>query len=403
MGASSQTRENGGDHKHHHGHSHGLGGHHHHHDTTYLVSRNRSDPGVRITNIGLASNLAMAVAKFVGGWAFNSKSMVADGWHSLTDLASDVLTLATVSYSIKPPTDRFPMGFGKIESLGSLGVSGMLFVGGCYMGWESAISLYGHFNPEAAAHVLEHVGHGHSHSHSAASLGIPSIHAAWIAAGTILIKEWLYHATMKVARERHSSVLASNAVHHRVDSLTGIVTLVAIVGANLFHNAGWLDPVGGLLISIMVIHAGAGNMVDAFCELADQSIDDDVKRNVQKQAQKALAELDVSHEVELRDVSGIKSGQNYLMDLEMAVPGGWSVEHVRNMEAAVRERVGDKVRGVKRVRVRFVSQEETVNRKFDEFIAEKSAENEKLEPEEEEDSDSDSHGHGHGHGHHKHK
>lgn len=203
---------------------------------------------------------------------------------------------------------------------------------------------------------------------------------------------------MKVARERHSSVLASNAVHHRVDSLTGIVTLVAIVGANLFHNAGWLDPVGGLLISIMVIHAGAGNMIDAFCELADQSIDGDVKRSVQKQAQKALTEFDASHQVQLRDVSGIKSGQNYLMDLEMSVPGGWSVEHVRSMEEAVRQRVGAKVRGVKRVRVRFVSEGEAVNRKFDEFIQDRSSENERLEPEEE-DSDAE----GHGHEHHKHK
>lgn len=121
--------------------------------------------------------------------------MVADGWHSITDLASDILTLATVSWSIKPPTDAFPFGFGKVESLGSLGVSGMLVVGGLYMGWESAISLYGHINPEAAHSILEHVGHGHSHSHSHANMDIPSLHAAWLAAGTIAIKEWLYHAS----------------------------------------------------------------------------------------------------------------------------------------------------------------------------------------------------------------
>jgi divalent metal cation (Fe/Co/Zn/Cd) transporter len=214
MGAAEQTRGSTGQHKpqanagaaehdhghsHAHSHSHGLGfGHHHHHDNAYLLSKNRSDPGVRITNIGLLSNLAMAIAKFIGGWAFGSRAMIADAWHSVTDLASDILTLATVSWSIKPPTERFPLGFGKVESLGALGVSGMLIVGGCYMGWESAFSLYEHFNPEAAHTLLEHVGggHGHSHSHSPAALGIPSIHAAWLAAGTILVKEWLYHASM---------------------------------------------------------------------------------------------------------------------------------------------------------------------------------------------------------------
>ena len=80
---------------------------------------------------------------------------------------------------------------------------------------------------------------------------------------------------MKVARERKSSVLASNAVHHRVDSLTGIVTLFAILGANFLQNAAWLDPVGGLLISLLVIKAGWGNTISALYELADKGIDEE--------------------------------------------------------------------------------------------------------------------------------
>ncbi|KYK61765.1 cation efflux family protein [Drechmeria coniospora] len=390
MGSSQQQSRDHGDHGHGHGHGHH---HHHHHDNTYLISANKNDSGVRITRIGLLSNLGMAVAKFIGGWAFNSKSMTADAWHSIADLASDILTLATVSWSLKPPTDRFPMGFGKVESLGSLGVSGMLLLGGFYMGWESAISLFGHFSPETA-HILEHMGgghgHGHSHSHSAASLGIPSIHAAWLAAGTILIKEWLYHATMKVARERRSSVLASNAIHHRVDSLTGFVTLAAILGANVFQKAAWLDPVGGLLISIMVVQAGYSNTVSSFCELADQSIDDEIKGAIRKQAHRALANIEHGHEAELRDISGIKAGQNYLIDLEVAVPGAWKVESTKGLEDAVRTQVGGKVLGVRRVRIRFVSRDAPVGKGFDEFIpgsVQREADPERRENGEEDEED----------------
>ncbi|KAK7428964.1 mitochondrial metal transporter [Neonectria magnoliae] len=385
--STSQSRAHSG---HGHGHSHGSGGHHHHHDNAFLTSTNKDDPGVRITRIGLLSNLCMAIAKFAGGWAFNSKAMTADAWHSIADLASDILTLATVSWSLKPPTDRFPQGFGKIESLGSLGVSGMLLAGGLYMGWESGISLYGHFYPEAAHGIMEHVGHGHSHSHGAAALGIPSMHAAWLAAGTILIKEWLYHATMKVARERKSSVLASNAIHHRVDSLTGFVTLAAIMGANALENAAWLDPVGGLLISFMVIHAGWGNTMAAFYELADQSIDEEIKASVRKHTQKALVNLSDEHNIELREVSGVKSGQNYLVDLELAVPGAWTVDQAKEAEDAVRTQVGGKVRGVRRVRVRFAPKEGPVNAKFDDFI--RGTVN--MSPDEEESSDEvDDHDH----------
>lgn len=54
----------------HAGHSHG----HHHHDNTYLTSKNKDDPGVRITKLGLYVNLGMAIAKGAGGVIFNSQA-----------------------------------------------------------------------------------------------------------------------------------------------------------------------------------------------------------------------------------------------------------------------------------------------------------------------------------------
>ncbi|CAK7197432.1 mitochondrial metal transporter [Sporothrix eucalyptigena] len=393
-----------------HSHSHGLfGHHHHHHDNAYLTSQNKNDAGVRITRIGLYCNLGMALAKGAGGYYFNSQSMIADAWHSLTDLASDFLTLATVSWSLRPPTDKFPTGFGKVESLGSLGVSGMLLGGGIFMCMSSLQILHAHFflDAAAAAEVMAHGhGHGHSHGHMHGHDG-PSLHAAWLALGTVLVKEWLYRATMKVARERKSSVLASNAVHHRVDSMTGIVTLLAILGANLIHDASWLDPVGGLFISLLVIRAGWENTASALYELADRSIDDDVKRSVRKSVIKAL-DNDIlladsqQHLAELREVSGVKSGQNYLVDLELAVPGDWTVENVRVIEDAVRTRVGNSVRGVRRVHVRFVKLDETVE-KFDEFISGEISPRSSPEPDEHNHDHDHDHDHDHSHGGKDHK
>lgn len=194
-------------------HSHGLGHHHHHgaHDNVYLTSTNKHDAGVRITRIGLYSNLGMVFAKGLGGIYFGSQAMVADAWHSMTDLASDVLTLATVSWSLRPPTPAFPTGFGKVESLGSLGVSGMLLGGGIFMCMSSVGALAQHLVAEGSggwiAEALSHLagvghshghGHGHDHGHGhgdVAHIGGPSLHAAWLAASTVAVKEWLYHAS----------------------------------------------------------------------------------------------------------------------------------------------------------------------------------------------------------------
>ena len=61
----------------HSGHHHGHGHHHHHHGADpFLLSKDTTDPGVRITRVGLYVNLAMAVTKGVGGWMFNSQALV---------------------------------------------------------------------------------------------------------------------------------------------------------------------------------------------------------------------------------------------------------------------------------------------------------------------------------------
>ena len=181
----------------HSGHSH----QHHHHDNTYLVSTDKKDAGVRITRIGLYVNFCMAIGKGLGGYFLNSQSLLADAFHSLTDLVSDFLTLATVSWSLKLPTSRFPSGYGKIESLGSLGVSSLLLAGGIGLGWHSCELLYSNLFLDAASSMAEHDhSHGggifsHSHSHNPADMGIPNVHAAWIAGGSIIIKEYLYRAS----------------------------------------------------------------------------------------------------------------------------------------------------------------------------------------------------------------
>ena len=168
-----------------------------------------------------------------------------------------------------------------------------------------------------------------------------------------------------------------------------------IAGSNVLNNASWLDPVGGLVISLMVVQAGWGNTKAALYELADVGVEDEMRDNVREAASKALAQLNTgsaSKDVNVRHVQGVKSGQNYLMDIELGVPATWTVEHTRGVEDLVREKVGAKVRGVKKVRVRFVSNTEDQPDFLDEFI--RPNESGSLTPETESE-----HNHDHDHEH----
>lgn len=179
---------------------------------------------------------------------------------------------------------------------------------------------------------------------------------------------------MKVAKERKSSILASNAIHHRIDSLTSIVALIAIGGSHIFTGTTWLDPVGGLIVSLMVIKAGWGNTGSALLELADVGVDEDMRTSVRNAATKALSQ-DVlaagSKEealVHVRDVQGVKAGQNYLIEIDLVVPNAWTVQEARGVEDTVRKAIGSTVRGVRRVKVRFIPKANNTQGFTDEFI-----------------------------------
>lgn len=217
---------------------------------------------------------------------------------------------------------------------------------------------------------------------------------------------------MKIARARKSSVLASNAVHHRIDSLTSIVALLTIGGAHVIADASWLDPVGGLIIAGMVIKAGWGNTVTSLFELADVTVDDDIKERVRRSATKALrgdkakglSGVEHGSDVEIRDIQGIKSGQNYLMDLELGIPNSVTLQEMTKIENAVRERTGTKVRGVRRVRVKFVSRQDTDNTLAGDFISPSVSPRSSPEPEDERDHDHQQlNAHGNGHVQHPHE
>lgn len=290
----SHSHETGHSHSHDdHSHSHSLLHSHSHGPNELLGKGFTTNPAVRITWIGLMVNVCMAASKAVGGVYFHSQALMADAIHSLSDMIADFLTLATVNVALKTgsPT-RFPLGYGKIESVGTLLVSSVLLFAGVTVGWSSLLHILEFLLPthiyeyllalqvHSHSHSFGDIGAdaGHSHSHSAVSgdahhhvseTQVPNINAAWLALALIGVKELLYKKTMKVANETNSKVLVANAWHHRIDSLTAAVAFVTVTSGYL-SGVVWLDAVGGALVSLLIINAGYGTLRDSWFELVDR-------------------------------------------------------------------------------------------------------------------------------------
>ncbi|ODV63627.1 Mmt1p, partial [Ascoidea rubescens DSM 1968] len=334
--------------------------------------------GVRITWIGLLANVGLAIGKATGGIVFHSQALLADAVHSMSDLVSDILTLSTVSFGSKLPTEMYPYGHGKIETIGSLGVSAILLSCGISIGWASFLDIVGLVLPHMVADFFvsfQHLFDIFSHSHGAADavMGheheITNINAAWIASTSIIIKESLYRATSKIAEETNSKVLLANAWHHRVDALTSVVVLSTITSGYLF-NITCLDSIGGLLVSILIIKAGYQGARNSLFELIDHSIDSkdiryvNIEDNLKEILDKLLSNNNSRKPYKISRLNIIGSGSNLIItDLKLVVPKQkWDnvldIKEFENVSKVVKTKLIEKNPHIKKISIEFIEEEE---------------------------------------------
>lgn len=362
-----------------HTHSHSLfHSHSHSHGPNELLTlRSLSNPAVRITWIGLAVNVVMAASKGVGGVVFHSQALVADAIHSLLDLVADFLTLATVNVANKRGTvDRFPLGYGKIESMGTMLVSGVLLFAGFTVGWSSLLLIFEFLLP---SHIYDYLlvlqvhshshatfdapteGHSHSHSHEVAT-PLPNLNAAWLALASIGVKELLFRKTMSVAAETNSKVLVANAWHHRVDSLTAGVAFVTVTGGYLF-GVSWLDAVGGLLVSVLILNAGWSTFREATLELLDRGLPRtdlkyaEVKLMVDQEllvAAQAVGAL----EVMLADLSVLTAGARTTLFLKVEAQPNNTLSHLSDLETRLKAGIQSRDAYMGKVLIEYVLKNE---------------------------------------------
>ncbi|NHC46965.1 cation diffusion facilitator family transporter [Motilibacter aurantiacus] len=90
--------------------------------------------------VALAANLAIAVAKLVGGLISGSSAMLAEAAHSVADTMNQVFLLRGLKASARPADMVHPFGYGKVRFFWSLLAAVAIFVGGAVFSFYEGIS-----------------------------------------------------------------------------------------------------------------------------------------------------------------------------------------------------------------------------------------------------------------------
>lgn len=89
-------------------------------------SRDIMEKVTKVLVKSLIVNVLLTLTKFVFGLIYKSKVLVADGIHSLSDLATDIVSIYGSKLSLKPADNEHPYGHGKIEYLTSIVIGAVI-------------------------------------------------------------------------------------------------------------------------------------------------------------------------------------------------------------------------------------------------------------------------------------
>jgi len=261
----------------------------------------------KITGIGIIVNIGLAGLKFTVGYLGASQAVIADAFHSISDLFTDFAVIFGVKYWSAPPDENHPYGHRRIETLITVAIGIALALVAFGLGYKALTTI-------REVHIQQ--------TKWIAILG-PSI--------SIIFKEILYRLTVIVGTRVKSSAVIANAWHHRSDALSSLPALLAVAASALNPNWAFVDHIGALIISAFILKVSWNIISPALSELTDRgaSIKD---KNLIKNIAMRINGVKNVHAIRTR-----KLGSNLHVDLHILVDPEISVRDGHNISEQVKK------------------------------------------------------------------
>ncbi len=179
----------------------------------------------------LALNLGIALAKLVFGYSTGAISILSDGFHSLTDAASNIVGFVGVRAAGRPPDEDHPYGHRKYETVAAAAVTIFLVI----VMFEVLRNAFNHLSGRSEPHEI-----------SIASFVVMLV--------TVVVNLFVIWYESRAAERLASEVLLADAMQTRGDVWTSVTVIAALVGAR--SGLPILDPLAALVVAVFIGYAG---------------------------------------------------------------------------------------------------------------------------------------------------
>jgi len=255
----------------------------------------------------LLLNIAVACAKLGFGYATGALSIISDGFHSLTDGASNVMGIVAMRAARKPPDEDHPYGHRKYETLAAAGIFVFLMLVVIEVVQTALGRLRGGEPPEVTP----------------ASFVVMLV--------TLAVNLLVVRYESERGRALKSELLLADAAHTRSDVLTSCAVILSLVGVWLGYPM--LDAVGGLVVAVFIAHTGLQIGREASGILSDRVVmnEDDIRKVVM-----AVPEVKGCHHIRTRG-----SADHTFLDLHVWFSGDTQLFEAHRLSHVVKDRLID--------------------------------------------------------------
>lgn len=238
---------------------------------------------------------AMMFLEIIGGWYYNSMALLADGWHMSSHVIALSLALGVYVLARRYANDgRFSFGTWKLEVLGGY-TSALLLV------LVAILMMY-----HSVERLLSPVAIHYEQAIAIATVGLlVNLICAW------WLKEGHHHSHDHDHEHSHQHEdvnLRAAYLHVVTDAMTSVFAIVALVGG-LFFGADWLDPVMGIVGSILVGIWSIGLLKDTSRSLLDAEMDAPVVNEIRE----VITHVDAQAEIQDLHVWRVNQNQYAVM------------------------------------------------------------------------------------------
>jgi cobalt-zinc-cadmium efflux system protein len=242
----------------------------HDHDQDHGSVRPTDHRARRALWIALGANASFLVVEVIGGFAFDSLSLLADAAHMSTDVAGLVIALIAQTLMTRPASARRTFGLRRAEALGAL-ANGLLIIAAAIWIFVEAFSRFGDPPDVAGVGLL-----------AVATVGLA------VNVGSAIV----------LARARGRDLNMRGAyVHMLADAAGSVGVIIAGVGIVAF-GAEWLDPFMSILIGVLVLWSAWGLLRDALNVLLE-GVPSHLDVDEVEQALRAGEDVDAVHHLHL--------------------------------------------------------------------------------------------------------